>query len=228
MASILQAASAASSIFSALSAGSGEGGAASTTSSEEVQNRFLKLLVTQLQNQDPLNPLDNAAVTTQVSQISTVTGIEKLNTTLEALLGSYQDAQAMQGAALMGRNVLTAGSRLSLAAGQAVAGVQLAEAADQVRLTIVDGAGTVVQSQNLGAREAGSFTFSWDGRNDAGLPVAPGNYSFQVNALRGANKVAAEPLQLGTVSALVRTAKGFELEVSGAGRVRFDQVQQIL
>jgi flagellar basal-body rod modification protein FlgD len=228
MASVLQAVGVAGSLFSALGARSGDSGTASATSSEEVQNRFLKLLVTQLQNQDPLNPLDNAAVTSQVSQISTVTGIEKLNTTLEALLGSYQDAQAMQGAALMGRSVLTAGSRLSLAGGQAVGGVDLAEAADQVRLTIVDGAGTVVQSQNLGAREAGSFSFAWDGRNDAGLPVAPGNYSFRVNALHGADKVAAEPLQLGTVSALVRTTKGFELDVSGAGRIRFDQVQQIL
>ncbi|EXI68148.1 MAG: Basal-body rod modification protein FlgD [Candidatus Accumulibacter adjunctus] len=228
MASVLQVASAASSIFSALNASSSDAGTAPATTSEEVQNRFLKLLVTQLQNQDPLNPLDNAAVTTQVSQISTVTGIEKLNATLATLLGSYQDTQAMQGAALMGRNVLTVGSRLSLAAGQAVAGVQLAEAADQVKLTILDAAGTVVQSQNLGAREAGSFSFAWDGRNDAGLPVAPGNYSFRVSALRGADKVAAEPLQLGTVSALVRTPKGFELDVSGAGRIRFDQVQQIL
>jgi len=228
MAAVLQAVNAASNLFAALNPRSSDGGTASATSSEEVQNRFLKLLVTQLQNQDPLNPMDNAAVTTQVSQISTVSGIEKLNTTLEALRGSYQDAQAMQGAALMGRNVLTTGSRLSLAGGQAVAGVNLAEAADQVKLTILDGAGTVVQSQNLGAREAGSFSFAWDGRNDAGLPVAPGNYSFRVSALRGADKVAAEPLQLGTVSALVKTATGFELDVSGVGRVAFDKVQQIL
>jgi len=228
MAGVLQAVNAASNLFAALNTRSGDGGSASATNSEEVQNRFLKLLVTQLQNQDPLNPLDNAAVTTQVSQISTVTGIEKLNSTLEALLGSYQDAQALQGAALMGRNVLVAGSRLSLTGGQAVAGVNLAEAADQVKLTIRDGAGNVVQSQSLGAREAGSFSFAWDGRNDAGLPVAPGNYSFQVSALRGADKVAAEPLQLGTVSALVKTAKGFELEVGGVGRIGFDKVQQIL
>jgi len=228
MATVLQAVSAASNLFAALNARSSDSGTASATSSDETQNRFLKLLVTQLQNQDPLNPLDNAAVTTQVSQISTVTGIERLNTTLEALLGSHQDAQALQGAALMGRNVLTAGSRLSLAGGQAVGGVNLAEAADQVRLTILDAAGTVVQSQNLGAREAGSFSFAWDGRNDAGLPVAPGSYSFRVSALRGADQVAAETLQLGTVDALVKTTKGFELDVRGVGRIGFDQVQQIL
>jgi flagellar basal-body rod modification protein FlgD len=76
-----------------------------------VQNRFLKLLVTQLQNQDPLNPLDNAAVTTQLSQINTVTGIERLNATLETLLNTFNDGQAMQAAALIGKSVLVAGSR---------------------------------------------------------------------------------------------------------------------
>ncbi|EXI76698.1 MAG TPA: flagellar hook assembly protein FlgD [Candidatus Accumulibacter phosphatis] len=224
----VQSVNAASDLFATLNAQTRAGATASATTSEDVQNRFLKLLVTQLQNQDPLNPLDNAAVTTQVSQISTVTGIEKLNATLEVLLGSYREAQAMQGAALMGRNVLVSGSRLTLAGGQAAAGVNLAEAADQVKLTILDGAGTVVQSQNLGAREAGSFSFAWDGRNDAGVTMPPGNYSFKVSALRGADKVAAEPLQLGTVSALVKGANGFELEVGGIGRVGFDKVQQIL
>jgi flagellar basal-body rod modification protein FlgD len=108
---------------------------------EEVQNRFLKLLVTQLQNQDPLNPLDNAAVTTQISQINTVTGIERLNATLETLLNTFNDGQAMQAAALIGKSVLVAGSGLSLANGQAGGGVNLAGPADSVTLKILDAAG---------------------------------------------------------------------------------------
>ena len=227
MASVLPAVSAASTIFSALNAGSGDSGTAAT-SSEEVQNRFLKLLVTQLQNQDPLNPLDNAAVTTQLSQINTVTGIERLNATLETLLNTYNDGQAMQAAALIGRNVLVAGSRLSLANGQAGGGVNLAGPADSVTLKILDAAGTVVQSQNLGAREAGSFSFVWDGRSDAGLVMPPGSYGFTVDAARGGEKVSAEALQIGMVSALVRGKSGFELELGGLGRVDFDKVQQIL
>jgi flagellar basal-body rod modification protein FlgD len=211
--------------FAALNA-QAKAGAAST--SEEVQNRFLKLLVTQLKNQDPLNPLDNAAVTTQMSQINTVTGIERLNETLQTLLSTYNEGQAMQAAGLIGKSVLVAGSRLVLADGKAGGGANLAGPADNVTLTIVDAAGKVVQNQTIGARDAGIFDFVWDGKTDAGAVAPPGTYSFTVNAVRGGEKVTAETLQVGTVSALVRGKSGFQLELGGQGRVDFDKVQQIL
>jgi flagellar basal-body rod modification protein FlgD len=214
--------------FAAVNASARSAAKASGSTSEEVQDRFLKLLVTQLQNQDPLNPLDNAAVTNQMSQINTVTGIERLNAKLETLLNTYHDGQAMQAAGLIGKNVLVAGSTLSLANGHAAGGVQLADPADNVTLTILDAAGRVVQSQNLGARDAGSFGFAWDGKNDAGLTVPAGHYSFTVNALRGKEKVAAEALQMGAVTALVKGQTGVQLEIDRSGRVDFDQVQQIL
>jgi len=226
----VQSSTAASDIFAALNAQvKGSSTVADATStSEAVQNRFLKLLVTQLKNQDPLNPLDNAAVTTQISQINTVTGIEKLNATLETLLNTYNEGQAMQAAGLIGKSVMVAGSKLALADGEAIGGVNLAGAADSVKLTILDAAGKVVQSQALGAREAGSFAFNWDGKTDTGSIAPAGNYSFKVDAVRGGEKVAAEALQIGTVSALVRGKSGFQLELGGLGRVDFDKVEQIL
>jgi len=218
-----------SDVFAALNASkTGGNNAASTSTSEAVQDRFLKLLVTQLKNQDPLNPLDNAAVTTQMSQINTVTGIERLNATLASLLGSYQDSEAMQAAGLIGKNVLVSGSTLSLSGGTAYGGVNLGAPADNVTVTILDAAGRVVQSQSLGARAAGSFSFAWDGRTDAGGSAAPGNYRFTVSAVRGTDKVAADTLQVGTVSALVRGADGVQLDLAALGRVAFNKVQQIL
>ncbi|WP_313952740.1 flagellar hook assembly protein FlgD [Accumulibacter sp.] len=198
------------------------------STSEEVQNRFLKLLVTQLKNQDPLNPLDNAAVTSQISQISTVTGIEKLNTTLETLLGTYNDGQAVQAAALIGKSVLVAGSGLSLANGVANGGVNLSAPADNVTLSILGANGNVLQSQSLGARDAGSFAFTWDGMTDGGVVAPPGSYSFAVSAVRGNEPVSAEALQIGTVNALVKDKGAFQLDLGGLGRVGIHQVQQIL
>lgn len=215
----------AASVYERLNAKSSASAADATT---EMSDRFLKLLVTQLKNQDPLNPLDNAAVTTQMSQINTVTGIEKLNATLANLLSSYQDSEAMQAAGLIGKDVLVPGSTLSLSGGTAVGGVNLGGPADNVTVTILDAAGKVVQSQSLGARAAGSFSFAWDGKTDAGGSAAPGNYRFTVSAVRGTDKVAAESLQIGTVSALVRGTDGFQLDLAGLGRVAFDKVQQIL
>lgn len=224
----VQASNASSDAFAALNAQARSSATAPASTSEEVQNRFLKLLVTQLKNQDPLHPLDNAAVTNQIAQINTVTGIERLNATLETLLNNYHDGQSMQAAGLVGKTVLVAGSGLSLAEGEAVGGVNLAAPADQVTLSILDRAGNVLQTQGLGARDAGSFTFAWDGRTDAGTLAPAGNYRFAVNALTGNEKVAAETLQIGTVSALVKGKTGFQLEVGGLGRVDFDKIQQIL
>ena len=220
--------SSASDVFALLNSKSGAGASDAMSTSEEVQNRFLKLLVTQLKNQDPLNPLDNAAVTSQISQISTVTGIEKLNTTLETLLNTFSEGQSMQAAGLLGKSVLVAGSQLALTAGTARGGVNLGGPADSVKLSILDAAGRVVQSQELGGHEAGNFSFVWDGKSDSGAAVPDGKYSFVVNAVRGDEKVPAETLQVGTVSALVRDKNQFQLDLGVLGKVDFDKVQQIL
>ena len=79
------------------------------TASEQ-NDRFLKLLVTQMQNQDPLNPMDNAQVTTQLAQISTVSGVDKLNTSINQMSSLLLQSQTLQGAGLVGKDVLIAGS----------------------------------------------------------------------------------------------------------------------
>ena len=77
--------------------------AASTSKTTDAQSNFLKLLTEQLKNQDPLSPMDNAQMTSQLAQISTVDGIEKLNTTLTAMLSGSQSSEAVQAAALVDR-----------------------------------------------------------------------------------------------------------------------------
>ncbi len=223
----VQASNSASDVFAALNAQAKASSGSGSSASAAVQDRFLQLLITQLKNQDPLNPLDNAAVTTQISQINTVSGIERLNATLESLLGAYGESQAMQAAALIGKDVLVNGSGLSLVGGQARGGLYLAAPADRVVLTVFDGAGNAVQTQALGARDAGSFSFVWDGRTNTGAVAPAGRYRFTVSAERAGEKVDAATLQLGTVFALVRDKSGFQLDLGALGRVDFDQVQQV-
>lgn len=199
-----------------------------TTAAEDPQDRFLKLLVTQLKNQDPLNPLDNAQMTSQLAQMSTVSGIEKLNTTLASLVDGFGNSQSMQAAGLIGKNVMVPGSQLALANGVAYGGVNLSAAADNVRVSILNAAGQVVQTQDLGARDAGVFNFAWDGKTDSDVQAANGMYKFSVEATQGGSKVAVDALQIGTVSALVRTSNGFLLDLGALGTVDFKNVQQIL
>lgn len=192
------------------------------------QDRFLTLLVTQLKNQDPLNPLDNAQVTSQLAQISTVDGIERLNATLQALMTSSSDGQALQAAALVGHGVLVPGSGLALREGMAIGGVELAEAADRVTVTIKDANGIAVKTLDLGPRPAGSVAFSWDGTSNSGAAAADGSYTAAVAATRGDTKVGATALELGIVSSVARSSTGVRLNVGALGIFGLDDIKQIL
>jgi flagellar basal-body rod modification protein FlgD len=99
--------------------------AAGADTASATQDRFMKLLITQMKNQDPLNPLDNAQVTSQLAQLSTVTGIDKLNATMGTLKDSYQSSQALQATSLIGHGVLVPGNTTKLADGKAVLGMDL-------------------------------------------------------------------------------------------------------
>lgn len=208
------------------SLGTSRSSSASVT--DQIQDRFLKLLTTQLRNQDPLNPLDNAQMTSQLAQINTISGIEKMNATLGKMLDFYNAGQGMQAAGLIGKYVLVAGNNLTLANGQAAGGVLLKEAADQVTVSVIDSAGNVVQTQQLGAHDAGNLAFSWDGKKADGTQMPAGNYRFSVSAVRGSNKVEATALQLGMVNAVTRSGSSFLLDLGQAGQVGFADVQQII
>ncbi len=192
------------------------------------QDRFLTLLVTQMKNQDPLNPMDNAQVTSQLAQLSTVNGIDKLNTTLEALKGNYQSSQSLQAASLIGHGVLLPGSTIALAEGKSVFGIDLTEAADSVKVTVKDAAGKAIQTINLGSHEIGTLPLAWDGKTDTGAQAADGKYTFSVEAIRGEAKSAATALSFGQISSVSTNAAGVKINVPNVGAVDIAQVRQFL
>lgn len=218
-------------VFAAIN---GSSSTSSTSTAASAENRFLTLLMTQIKNQDPLNPMDNAQVTTQLAQLNTVNGIEKLNATLAQLLSGYNEAQGLQAAGIIGKNVMVAGNTLPLTTpsgsttSAAYGGALLASAADTVTLNIKDSTGKIVQTENLGAKDAGSFYFSWDGKDASGNKLADGNYTFTVDATAGSSKVTATAMEIGTVSAVARSGTGFVLDLGTLGDVAFKDVQQIL
>jgi flagellar basal-body rod modification protein FlgD len=208
--------------------GTSSSGTSKAKSAQDMQDNFLTMLTTQLQNQDPLNPMDNAQMTSQLAQISTLEGIQGLNTTLTSLLASYNTSQALQAAGAIGSNVLVQGSHLALASGQAQGGVNLDSVATSVVVTIKDSTGKTVQTQELGKQSAGTVAFQWDGKDANGTQVADGNYTFSVEASASGTKVSATPIQLGTVSAVVRNGTNFALELTTGETVAFDDVLQFM
>ncbi|MDD2408572.1 MAG: flagellar hook assembly protein FlgD [Tepidiphilus sp.] len=192
---------------------------------EDMQNRFLTLLTTQLKNQDPLNPMDNAEVTSQLAQMSTVQGIEKLNQLVSELAGT---AQMTDMASLVGRGVLVAGNQIMLTNSGGIAGVDLPLAASSVKVTITDQSGVLVRSLDLGSLDAGSHNFVWDGKADDGQTAQPGMYKIKVEAKSGSDTVNASPLQLGQVTGVVKGPKSTDLQVGDLGIFTLDEVKQII
>jgi flagellar basal-body rod modification protein FlgD len=198
--------------------------AASATSDAAVtSDRFLKLLVAQMRNQDPLNPMDNAQVTSQMAQINTVTGIDKLNATVQGLSGQFMQMQAMQGASLVGRDVIVAGNKLSVDAESGVAqgGFELANAADAVKVEILSASGAVVQTLNLGAEGAGLHSFDWA----TGSATSASGLTFRVTATAGGVATTVTPLMRDKVDAISTTGTSFNLELASSGTVPYGAVK---
>lgn len=201
----------------------------------DTQDRFLTLLVTQLQNQDPLNPMDNAQVTSQIAQLSTVNGINQLNNTLLALSGQMDVSQSMQAANLIGKEVLVPGSKVSL--GTAVDGtreampfgVDVISPAAKVVATILDASGKAVRQIELGPQGAGVMSLHWDGNGDGGAPMPDGAYTVQVAAMDAdANPVSVEALTYGKVSSVAYSSNGLRMDLGLAGTYSLLDIRKIM
>jgi flagellar basal-body rod modification protein FlgD len=211
----------------ASSSGYGAAAAKAASAAEEMSDRFMTLFLAQLRNQDPLNPMENAEMTSQLAQMNMVSGLEQLNATMNTLLGSYGEALSLQAANLIGKNVLVPGDQLALTEGGSLFGLDLQSPADKVEISIMDANGVEIARQSLGQLNAGSQAFYWDGTDKNGDIAPPGVYSFSVLASLNGESVNARALQAGTVSALIRGSDGFVIEVAGVGNVTLDNVKQV-
>jgi flagellar basal-body rod modification protein FlgD len=126
--------------------------ASSVQSSQELENKFLTLLITQVRNQDPLNPMDNAEMTSQLAQLNMVGGIERLNSSIDGLSAGFRSQQALQAASLVGRSVLVPGSAIDHSGQGGRFGVELDQAVDSMSVSILDGGGNAVERIDLGAQ----------------------------------------------------------------------------
>ena len=213
--------------FAALNAANASGGTATTSNAAGSADRFLRLLVTQMQNQDPLNPLDNAQVTSQMAQISTVSGIDKLNDTMGGLAQAMASSQTMASVSMIGRRIIAPSTTLDLANKSATGAVELAEAADRVSVTITAAAGNIVRRIDLGAMPAGLQQFTWDGKTDAGAAAVDGAYSYKIEAMKNGKPISASTYAVGTVSSVGIAGTDASLILNGGKEVKFADVRRV-
>jgi flagellar basal-body rod modification protein FlgD len=179
---------------------SAAGVSAGTASSvKSTKDDFMKLLVTQMKYQDPMNPMDNAQMTSQIAQLNTVEGINQLNATVSSLQASLMATQSMQSASLIGKTILADGNSISLLNGSANLSMRLEGAAESVVVDVINSSGRIIKTADLGTNAAGIKSFTWDGSTNEGGTAPNGQYTFQVNAKKLNQTVAVTPLTLSLI-----------------------------
>jgi len=200
--------------------------ASRTSSSDpaEMQDRFLKLLVAQINSQDPLNPMDNAQMTTQMAQINTVNGIQELNTTMKSMAAQFTSMQVLQGAALVGHDVLIGGSQLVLQDGVGRGAIDLEGNADNVRVEILNKSGQIIDTLAAGSLEAGRHDFAWDASAYPGVS----DVNVRVVATRAGKPIEATPLVRNTVVSVGSENGTMQVRLFGRDPIAYSDIRAIL
>ena len=199
--------------------------ATTAASSTATQDRFMTLLVAQLKNQDPMNPMDNAQMTSQMAQINTVTGIQQVNDTLKSMSTQFASLQVMQGTSMVGHDVMVASNSLTVNAGAASGAIDLAGNADAVRVDIMSPGGQVIDSVKLGPLTSGRQAFTWDASSYTGT----GSPTFQVTATLAGQPVTTTSLAQDTVVSVGSDSSGaMTVQLQGRAAVTYDSIKAIL
>ncbi|MHA6847909.1 flagellar hook assembly protein FlgD [Ralstonia syzygii] len=190
----------------------------------DLQNTFMQLLVAQLKNQDPLNPMDNSQLTSQLAQINTVNGIAQLNTTMSSM--ATQSA-ASQASSLIGRTVEVPSSTLSLSSSTASFGISVPNGADDAVVTIKNSAGTTVRTVDLGQVSAGTTNYTWNGKDDKGNTLSDGTYTISVAATLSGSTTSATALGSNKVTGVTISSGTTLLQLATGGTAKLSDVTTI-
>ncbi len=186
---------------------------------------FLKMLMTQLQNQDPTSPMDTNAFTTELVQFSSVEQQINTNTSLTSLIQLTQAGEVMQGSNMTGKQVTVTSDHLALQNGKATIQFNTASA-QPVAIAIYNDSGTKLQDATLTSVK-GTNTWTWDGSNASGATLPDGAYKVAVVAADTSGTVAALPFSvLGTATGVLSQSSGMQLQL-GALSVDFSKVQSV-
>ncbi|MGE5451908.1 MAG: flagellar hook assembly protein FlgD [Acidobacteriota bacterium] len=197
-----------------------------TSTTDATADRFLKLLVTQMQNQDPLNPMDNAQVTSQMAQINTVTGIDKLNNTVKDVGSNMSQMQLLQAANIVGHKVLVEGNQLNLdTTGKAGGAFDLDANARNVTVEVLSSAGNVVDTLDKGTMAAGRQEFTWTPPDGVS---ADQSFTFRVKATSGNTNIGSTSLMLDQVDAVSTSSTGsVNLELRNSGTLAYSKIKAV-
>ncbi|MGD8429212.1 MAG: flagellar hook assembly protein FlgD [Ectothiorhodospiraceae bacterium] len=202
----------------------------SKPSSEVGQEDFLKMMITQLKNQDPMNPTDSAQFMSQIAQFTTASGMNELQGSFKEFQQDMQTSESLRAASLVGRDVLVDSDQGYLPSDGELAGtVRIPSSVENLTVSITDDAGQVVRSMKLGQQPAGDLPFTWDGKLADGTPMPAGRYHLSAQT-----SINGEPMSLQTLAnaevqsvSMSRSGKSPTLHLKGLGELNLAAVRQV-
>ncbi|MET0659605.1 MAG: flagellar hook assembly protein FlgD [Steroidobacteraceae bacterium] len=194
------------------------------------QDEFLKLMLAQLKNQDPMKAMDPSQFLGQLAQFSTVTGIQNMQSSITTLADSMRASQVLDGATMVGRNVLVDQSDVTLGATDSINGtIEIPSSTSVAQLNVLDSAGQLVRRIPL-TTSTGLNNFTWDGTDDLGERVPAGDYSLEVVATVGGEAQSLTPLVATQVSSVTidPNGSGLVLNTPALGSIPLAQVRRVM
>ena len=199
--------------------------------SQSDEDTFMKLILTQLQNQDPTKPMDNSQFLSQLAQFKSVSGIDELKKSVDSMAESFQSNQALQASSLVGRWVMVESNSGQLWDKIGMAGaVDVPSSASQVTVSVKDSSGQMIKQIDLGAQDKGVVNFNWDGIDDEGNAYKAGKYSIEASAnIAGKNQAIITNTVVPVESVIMgKVGIGLTVNTSGFGKISLSNVKQIM
>lgn len=197
-----------------------------------LQKNFLTLLITQIKNQDPTNPIKNTELTTQLAQINTASGIEKLNNTVENFSNQINQHKNIEASSLIGHHVMIPVDKITLTENNQVKfGIELIGKATSIKIEITDSTGKILHTINKKEDniESGIYNFVWDGKDLNKNNVKTGKYNIVVTAQDNEKNVPTKNLQEVLVkSVITKNNDDPILDLGSAGTITFSKIREIL
>lgn len=193
------------------------------------QAEFLELMIAQLKNQDPFKAMDPSQFLGQLAQFSTVTGIQEMQSAFTSLSETMRSSQVLDGATMVGREVLVPSDTVNLEAEGAIRGaVDVPTGATSVHVKITDSSGQLIRTLTLPTTE-GLTEFEWDGLTDRGERAAAGEYSFEAVASVGGANYSLESLMSSRVASVTIDAqRGLTLNTATLGARALSDVRRVM
>ena len=192
------------------------------------QADFMRLMTTQLQHQDPLKPMDNSQMVAQMAQLSTVQGINDLNTSVKGFQQSMSSDQILRGAALVGHEVMVPSTKVALEAEGGASGTVAAPSAGFVTVDITDANGIKVKQLSVPANAAGEVAFQWDGTDADGKRMPAGSYNITASHTDSAGKQSKLSTYVqAPVESVTVGSDGLYLNLKGLGTAPIDYVLRV-